>query len=68
MPRNSVNSDPRPDRVGTRYTGTHLTIAEHRRFRILMAKLGWTMDFGLRFAIYEAFAKLEPKADTDEPN
>lgn len=56
----------RPDRAGKRYAGVHLEVCEHRRAKILTAKLGWTMDALLRFALYEAFTKLEALTGDDD--
>jgi hypothetical protein len=43
--------DKRADRVGKRYLGHHVEQGIYRRAKILTAKLGWTMDALLRFAL-----------------
>jgi hypothetical protein len=53
----------RPDREGLHLIGGRFETPEYRRFKILIAKLGWTTDQGVRRAVYELFEKFERRAD-----
>jgi hypothetical protein len=57
---------PRPNRAGKRYLGIHHDEPEFRRFKIAVAKLGWTTEAGLRFLYYEAMPALEAKAEAEK--
>ena len=56
----------RPDRVGKKYIGGHFEPSEHRRARVVTAKLGWTMDAFVRFGFFYALEKLEKMAEEDD--
>ena len=67
-PMQHAKNSTRPDRAGKRYLGHHEEPATYRRAKILTAKLGWTMDALLRFALYDALEKLEAQADEEDSN
>jgi hypothetical protein len=59
---------PRPDRVGKKYIASHLEEPFHRRVRVVSARLGWTVEAVLRFALFNTLPKLEKMAEEgDDP-
>jgi hypothetical protein len=53
----------RPDREGKKYIGIHVDPPEHRRIKVVTAKLGWTMDAFVRYGLFAALEKLEKMAE-----